>query len=201
MASTTKIPFFGTSKSASKSVSLVEIRRDGNGLIQSHRVCDFRVLEDSKIHQNDFSGKVHRSAANHTYPIQIQKDAQGWQLSRRSRHGTDRLSVTTARRTNCRPKSMTPPCSTGTTMAIRPPHSDFHSAVTQRRALHRAARPIRSHRSYRSSPGELKAISRCRVSRNGFSALDRVSSEVAEDRARPKRESLLSQPDRRRQHL
>ena len=49
MTSTTRVPFFGSSKSASKSVSLVEIRRDGNELIQNHQVCDFRVLEDSKF--------------------------------------------------------------------------------------------------------------------------------------------------------
>src|SRR5262245_38844642 len=48
MASTTRVPLFGSSKSASKSVSLVEIHRNGAGLVQNHRVCDFRVLEDSK---------------------------------------------------------------------------------------------------------------------------------------------------------
>ena len=78
MASTTKIPFFGTSKSASKSISLVEIRHDGNGLIQSHRVCDFRVLEDSKFIKMIFPEKFIAALANHTYPIQIQKEENRW---------------------------------------------------------------------------------------------------------------------------
>ena len=45
MASTTRVPFFGSSKSASKSISLIEIRRESNELIQNHQVCDLRVLE------------------------------------------------------------------------------------------------------------------------------------------------------------
>src|SRR5512138_252945 len=43
LASITRVPVFGTSKSASKSISLVEIKRDGTGLIQTHKTCDFRV--------------------------------------------------------------------------------------------------------------------------------------------------------------
>jgi hypothetical protein len=89
MASTTKIPFFGSSKSASKSVSLVEIRRDGSGPIQSHRVCDFRVLEDSKMIKMIFPDKFIAALANHTYPIRLEKDAQGWQY--RADLGVERI--------------------------------------------------------------------------------------------------------------
>lgn len=78
MASTTKIPFFGTSKSASRSLSLVEIRRDGGEIIQSHRVCDFRVLEDSAMIKMIFPEKFIAALAKHSYPIQLGKDAQGW---------------------------------------------------------------------------------------------------------------------------
>jgi hypothetical protein len=78
MASTTKIPFFGTSKSASKSVSLVEIRRDRSGTIQNHRVCDFRVLEDSAMIKMIFPEKFIAALAKHSYPIELEKDAQGW---------------------------------------------------------------------------------------------------------------------------
>jgi hypothetical protein len=78
MASTTKIPFFGTSKSASKSVSLVEIRRDGSGAIQNHRVCDFRVLDDSAMIKMVFPEKFIAALAKHSYPIELEKDAQGW---------------------------------------------------------------------------------------------------------------------------
>ena len=78
MASTTRIRFFGTSKSASNSVSLVEIRRDGDGLVQSHKVCDFRVMEDSAMIKMVFPEKFIAALGNHTYPIQLEKDAQGW---------------------------------------------------------------------------------------------------------------------------
>ena len=78
MASITRIPFFGSSKSASKSVSLVEIRKDGTELIQSHQVCDFRVLEDSAMIKMVFPDKFIAALAKHTYPIRIEKDAQGW---------------------------------------------------------------------------------------------------------------------------
>lgn len=78
MASTTRVPFFGSSKSASKSVSLVEIRRENDALVQTHRVCDFRVLEDSKMIKMIFPEKFIAALARHTYPIQLERDGQGW---------------------------------------------------------------------------------------------------------------------------
>jgi hypothetical protein len=78
MASVTRVPFFGTSKSASKSISLVEIKRDGNALIQTHKVCDFRVLEDSKFIKMVFPEKFIAALAQHTYPLQLEKDGQAW---------------------------------------------------------------------------------------------------------------------------
>jgi hypothetical protein len=78
MASTTRVPIFGTSKSASKSVSLVEITREGTALIQTHKACDFRVLEDSKFIKMIFPDKFVAALARHTYPLQVDKDAQGW---------------------------------------------------------------------------------------------------------------------------
>jgi hypothetical protein len=93
MASTTRIPFFGTSKSASKSVSLVEIRRDGSGIIQNHRVCDFRVVEESAIITMVFPEKFIAALAQHSYPIQLEKDAQGW--SYRADLGMERIGYRT----------------------------------------------------------------------------------------------------------
>jgi len=69
MASKTRVPLFGSSKSASKSVSLVEIRREGGGLVQNHRVCDFRVLENSKMIKMIFPEKFIAALAKHSYPI------------------------------------------------------------------------------------------------------------------------------------
>ena len=89
MASTTRIPFFGSSKSASKSISLVEIRHDGNGLIQNHRVCDFRVLEDSNFIKMIFPEKFIAALSSHTYPIQIEKQSQGWRY--RADLGVERI--------------------------------------------------------------------------------------------------------------
>ncbi len=89
MASTTRVPFFGASKSASKSISLVEIRRDGNGLNQNHRVCDFRVLEDSKMIKMVFPEKFIAALGKHSYAIQLEKDAQGW--SYRADLGIERI--------------------------------------------------------------------------------------------------------------
>jgi hypothetical protein len=78
MASISRLPFFGSSKSASKSISLVEIRKDGSRFIQSHQVCDFRVLEDSAMIKMVFPEKFIAALAKHTYPIQLEKDGQGW---------------------------------------------------------------------------------------------------------------------------
>jgi hypothetical protein len=89
MASITRIPFFGSSKSASKSVSLVEIRKDGTELIQSHQVCDFRVLKDSAMIKMVFPEKFIAALAKHSYPIQIEKDAQGWRY--RADLGVERI--------------------------------------------------------------------------------------------------------------
>jgi hypothetical protein len=89
MASTTRVPFFGTSKSASKSISLVEIKRDGAGLVQTHKACDFRVLEDSKFIKMIFPEKFVAALAKHTYPVQFDKDAQGWRY--RADLGVERI--------------------------------------------------------------------------------------------------------------
>ena len=89
MASTTRVPLFGSSKSASKSVSLVEIRREGSELIQNHQVCDFRVLEDSKFIKMIFPEKFIAALARHSYPIQIEKQNQGWQY--RADLGVERI--------------------------------------------------------------------------------------------------------------
>ena len=89
MASTTRVPVFGTSKSASKSVSLVEIKRDGTALIQTHKTCDFRVLDDSKFIKMIFPEKFVAALARHTYPLQLDKDAQGWRY--RADLGVERI--------------------------------------------------------------------------------------------------------------
>ena len=89
MASTSRVPVFGTSKSASKSVSLVEIKRDGTALIQTHKTCDFRVLDDSKFIKMIFPEKFVGALAKHTYPLQIEKDAQGWRY--RADLGVERI--------------------------------------------------------------------------------------------------------------
>jgi hypothetical protein len=41
-------------------------------------VCDFRVLEDPAMIKMVFSDKFVAALSNHTYPIQMEKDAQGW---------------------------------------------------------------------------------------------------------------------------
>lgn len=89
MASTTRVPVFGTSKSASKSVSLVEIKRDGAALIQTHKTCEFRVLDDSKFIKMIFPDKFVAALARHTYPLQFDKDAQGWRY--RADLGVERI--------------------------------------------------------------------------------------------------------------
>jgi hypothetical protein len=89
MASTTRVPVFGTSKSASKSTSLVEIKRDGAALIQTHKTCDFRVVDDSKFIKMIFPDKFVAALARHTYPLQFDKDAQGWRY--RADLGVERI--------------------------------------------------------------------------------------------------------------
>lgn len=78
LASISRLPFFGSSKSASRSVSLVEIKRDRTQMIQSHEVCDFRVLEDSAMIKMVFPDNFVAALAKHRYPVQIEKDGPGW---------------------------------------------------------------------------------------------------------------------------
>lgn len=89
MASTTRVPFFGTSKSASKSVSLVEIKREGAALIQTHKACEFKVLDDSKFIKMIFPDKFVAALARHTYALQLDKDGQGWRY--RADLGVERI--------------------------------------------------------------------------------------------------------------
>ena len=116
MASTTRVPFFGTSKSASKSISLVDIRREGGVLVQSHKVCDFRVLEDSAMIKMVFSEKFIAALSNHAYPIQLEKDGQGWRY--RADLGLERIGYRTGlAMTSCQHVSMIPPSTIGTATA------------------------------------------------------------------------------------
>jgi hypothetical protein len=78
MASIARLPFFGTSKSASRSVSLIEVRSNGAGLVQGHQVCDFRVLQDSAMIKMVFPDKFVAALAKHSYPVQVEKDGNGW---------------------------------------------------------------------------------------------------------------------------
>ena len=89
MATVSRLPFFGDSKSASRSVSLVEVRRAGANLVQSHQVCTFRVLEDSAMIKMIFPDKFVAALAKHTYPIQIERDPQGWRY--RADLGVERI--------------------------------------------------------------------------------------------------------------
>ena len=89
MASITRVPVFGTSKSASKSISLVEIKRDGAGLIQTHKTCDFRVVDESKFIKMIFPDKFVAALGNHSYPLQIDNDGQGWRY--RADLGVERI--------------------------------------------------------------------------------------------------------------
>jgi hypothetical protein len=77
MASNTKLPFLGSSKSASQSISLVEIHQDASGIVQNHKVCDFRVL-DSALIKMVFPQEFIAALAKPSYPIQLEKEGQGW---------------------------------------------------------------------------------------------------------------------------
>jgi hypothetical protein len=89
MASISRLPFFGSSKSASRSISLVEIREQDGALMQSHRVCEFHVLEDSAMIRMIFPERFIAALANHTYPIQLERDGQGWRY--RADLGVERI--------------------------------------------------------------------------------------------------------------
>jgi hypothetical protein len=78
LASIARLPFFGISKSASRSVSLIEVRSDHTGLLQRHEVCDFHVLQDSAMIKMVFPDKFVAALAKHSYPIEVEKDGQGW---------------------------------------------------------------------------------------------------------------------------
>jgi len=89
LASIARLPFFGMSKSASRSVSLIEVTNDHNGILQRHEVCDFHVLQDSAMIKMVFPDKFVAALAKHTYPIQVEKDGQGWRY--RADLGVERI--------------------------------------------------------------------------------------------------------------
>jgi hypothetical protein len=78
MATVSRLPFFGNFKSASKSVSFVEVRRAGGDLVQTHQVCALRVFEDLAAIKMIFPDKFVAALAKPIYPVQIARDAQGW---------------------------------------------------------------------------------------------------------------------------
>lgn len=78
MATISRLPFFGTSKSASRSVSLVRITQEGDRLMQNHEVCDFTVLESSAVIRMVFPEKFIAALGRHTYPLDVVKDPEGW---------------------------------------------------------------------------------------------------------------------------
>ncbi len=89
LASVTRLPFFGTSKSASRSISLIEVRSDHTGLVQRHEVCDFHVLQNSAMIKMVFPDKFVAALAKHSYPIQVEKDGQEWRY--RADLGVERI--------------------------------------------------------------------------------------------------------------
>jgi len=89
LASVARLPFFGLSKSASRSVSLIEVTNNHNGLLQRHEVCDFHVLQDSAMIKMVFPDKFVAALAKHSYPVQIEKDGQGWRY--RADLGVERI--------------------------------------------------------------------------------------------------------------
>jgi len=62
--------------------------------MQSHRVCDFRVLEDSAMIKMVFPEKFVAALTNHTYPIELEKDPQGWRY--RADLGLERIGYKAA---------------------------------------------------------------------------------------------------------
>jgi hypothetical protein len=89
LASIARLPFFGISKSASRSVSLIEVTNHPNGLLQRHEVCDFHVLQDSAMIKMVFPDKFVAALAKHSYPVQVEKDGQGWRY--RADLGVERI--------------------------------------------------------------------------------------------------------------
>jgi hypothetical protein len=93
LASIARLPVFGVFKSASRSVSLIEVRSDSTGLLQRHEVCDFHVLQDSAIIKMVFPDKFVAALAKPSYPIQVEKDAEGWRY--RADLGIERIGYKT----------------------------------------------------------------------------------------------------------
>ncbi|HWO43385.1 MAG TPA: hypothetical protein VNO43_16450 [Candidatus Eisenbacteria bacterium] len=95
MASRARLPLFGESKSASKSVSLVTVRKEGSARIQRHQVCEFRVLEDSAMIKMVFPDRFVAALAVHTYPVELERDTHGWRY--RADLGVEQIGYTPER--------------------------------------------------------------------------------------------------------
>ena len=196
MASTTRVPVFGTSKSASKSVSLVEIKRDGAGLIQTHKTCDFRVLEDSKFIKMIFPDKFVAALARHTYPLQFDKDAQGWRY--RADLGIERIGYKSNGNETALPAKIDDPAvydwdgdgKPAATLKISIPllpNGEFYVVQRGHSILNGRDRPTRKNRGRHRNP--LVRTARAR-------RVARLFESIGRGRTRPKGKPLCSEPDR-----
>jgi hypothetical protein len=74
----TAIPMIGSAETATVSLSRVEIRRHGDGLRQTHRVCATRFEGGVPIVRMVMPKRFIESLASHDYPLQVDYGANGW---------------------------------------------------------------------------------------------------------------------------
>jgi hypothetical protein len=78
VAARTAIPLFGSAETATVSLSRVEIRRSGEELHQTHRVCTTRFEGGLPIVRMTMPARFIAALASHDYPIDLDGDASGW---------------------------------------------------------------------------------------------------------------------------
>ncbi|HEX2191012.1 MAG TPA: hypothetical protein VHG51_19035 [Longimicrobiaceae bacterium] len=76
LASATRVPLFGTQRSVTTSLLLVDVARDGDGWTQRHRVCDVRVSGSSAMRMVVPEAFV-RGLAVRRYPAALRDGPEG----------------------------------------------------------------------------------------------------------------------------
>jgi hypothetical protein len=77
-ASVARLPVIGESASTYRSISLVELTRDGDRLVQAHRVCAAETEDAVPFFGLDMPPRFLAALGWHRYPITLSADANGW---------------------------------------------------------------------------------------------------------------------------
>jgi phytoene synthase len=80
-ATSARLPVIGESASTYRSVSVVDVARDGDHLVQTHRVCVAETEDAIPLFGLDMPPRFLAALGWHRYPLRLTADATGWRYA------------------------------------------------------------------------------------------------------------------------